>query len=164
MLRHVTHNNILNFFKGLFPLARETHCGYTSQYSYHYLNSRLILHMSLIWVLSVLCLAYLWAWRTLQRRPRWALRRQCYPSAERYWRMARQRWSTRSSRLWWATRCQPSWACSCPHATLGCSIRTRRTPSRRRRSEPLSRLKSGFKKQDWFITFQRDRAWLFDFG
>ena len=30
ILRHVTHNYITNFVEGLFPLASEAHCGYTS--------------------------------------------------------------------------------------------------------------------------------------
>ena len=34
MLRHVTHNYIINFVEGLFPLASEAHCGYTSLHKY----------------------------------------------------------------------------------------------------------------------------------
>ena len=34
MLRHVTHNYIINFVEGLFPLASEAHCGYTSLHEY----------------------------------------------------------------------------------------------------------------------------------
>ena len=34
MLRHVTHNYIINFVEGLFPLASEAHRGYTSLHKY----------------------------------------------------------------------------------------------------------------------------------
>ena len=34
MLRHVTHNYIINFAEGLFPLVSEAHCGYTSLHEY----------------------------------------------------------------------------------------------------------------------------------
>ena len=34
MLRHVTHYYFINFIKGLFPLASEAHCGYTSLHKY----------------------------------------------------------------------------------------------------------------------------------
>ena len=34
MLRHVTHNYIINFVEELFPLASEAHCGYISLHKY----------------------------------------------------------------------------------------------------------------------------------
>ena len=34
MLRHVTHNYIINFVEELFPLASEAHCGYISLQEY----------------------------------------------------------------------------------------------------------------------------------
>ena len=34
MLWHVTHNYIINFVKGLFPLASKAHCRYTSLHKY----------------------------------------------------------------------------------------------------------------------------------
>ena len=34
MLRHVTHNNIINFVRGLLPLASGAHCRYTFLHKY----------------------------------------------------------------------------------------------------------------------------------
>ena len=34
MLQHVTHNYIINFVEGLFPLESEAYCGYTSLQEY----------------------------------------------------------------------------------------------------------------------------------
>ena len=34
MLQHVTNNYIIHFFEGLFPLASEAQCGYTSLHEY----------------------------------------------------------------------------------------------------------------------------------
>ena len=34
MLRHISHIYIINFVKGLFPLASEAHRGYTSLHEY----------------------------------------------------------------------------------------------------------------------------------
>ena len=34
MLQHVTHNYIINFVEGLFPLVSEAYCGYTSLHEY----------------------------------------------------------------------------------------------------------------------------------
>ena len=34
MLRHVTHYYFINFIKGLFPLASEAHCRYTTLHKY----------------------------------------------------------------------------------------------------------------------------------
>ena len=53
MLQHVTHNCIINFVKGIFPLASEAHCGCTSLHEYVNTIKNNLLFVDSVWLASV---------------------------------------------------------------------------------------------------------------